>query len=302
MTVVERRVRSARPLDAASTLRIIGRNRHDHAVRVDGAIVWYVARTPEGPVTCRLEQTDEHVIDAQMWGAGAAWQAEHLPELLGDHVEYAPLPRIHDVVHAAHRRFSGLRVPRTRRVFDALVPAVLEQRVVGVDAIASRRRLIRRLGDPAPGPAPDGMLVPPSARSWELLPSWEWHRAGVDSNRSRAIVRSAGHAVRLEETVGMDRDAAYSRLTAVPGIGEWTAAETAKIALGDTDAVSVGDYHLGRFIVWALSGKDDGDDDRMLELLEPYRPMRQLVIRLLELTVSMPRRGPRASRVDHRRN
>ncbi len=302
MTAVERRVRSARPLDAASTLRNIGRGRHDHAVRVDGAIVWYVARTPEGAVTCRLHQVDEHVIDAQMWGAGAAWQAEHLPELLGDRADLPPLPELHDVVHQAHRRFPGLRVPRTRRVFDALVPAVLEQRVVGVDAIASRRQLIGRLGEPAPGPAPTGMLVPPPARQWELVPSWEWHRAGVDPNRSRAIVQAAGRAVRLEETVDMDRDAAYARLTAVPGIGEWTAAETAKIALGDTDAVSVGDYHLGRFIVWALAGDSNGDDNRMLELLEPYRPMRQLVVRLLELTVSMPRRGHRAPRVDHRRN
>jgi 3-methyladenine DNA glycosylase/8-oxoguanine DNA glycosylase len=100
----------------------------------------------------------------------------------------------------------------------------------------------------------------------------------------------------------MDRSAAYARLQAVPGIGPWTAAETAKVALGDTDAVSVGDYHLGRFVVWALTGAMDGDDEQMLELLEPYRPMRQLVIRLLELTVSMPRRGPRASRVDHRRH
>ncbi len=302
MTSVQRRVRSARPLDAAVTLRIIGRGPRDHAVRIDGSVIWYVARTPEGPVTCQLDQVDDHNIDAQMWGAGAAWQAEHLPELLGDHHDFTPLPQLHGVIHTAQRRFPGLRVPRTRRVFDALVPAVLEQRVVGADAITSRRQLLGQLGEPAPGPAPTGMLVPPPARQWELVPSWEWHRAGVDPARSRAIVRAASHVVRLEQTVDMDRDAAYARLTAVPGIGEWTAAETAKVALGDTDAVSVGDFHLGKFIVYALTGATDGDDEQMIELLEPYRPMRQLVIRLLELTVSMPRRGHRAPRVDHRRN
>jgi 3-methyladenine DNA glycosylase/8-oxoguanine DNA glycosylase len=299
---VTREVSSPRPLDAATTLRIIGRGPRDHAVRLDGRLLWYVARTPDGGVTCLIEQVDEHRVSVQLWGLGAEWQAEHVRELLGDTDGATELPHLHDVVRMAHRRFPGLRVPRTRRVFDAIVPAVLEQKVVGVDALASRRRLLAWLGEPAPGPAPEGMLVPPIPREWELLPSWQWHRAGVDPNRSRAIMRAAAHAARLEETVQMDRSAAYARLQAVPGIGPWTAAETAKVALGDTDAVSVGDYHLGRFVVWALTGAMDGDDEQMLELLEPYRPMRQLVIRLLELTVSMPRRGPRASRVDHRRH
>ena len=76
---------------------------------------------------------------------------------------------------------------------------------------------------------------------------------------------------------------AYARLLAVPGIGPWTAAEVAVRALGDDDAVSVGDFHIPNLVAWALAGERRGDDARMLELLEPYRGRRALVVRLLEL-------------------
>ena len=83
---------------------------------------------------------------------------------------------------------------------------------------------------------------------------------------------------------------------AVPGIGPWTAAEVAVRALGDDDAVSVGDFHIPNLVAWALAGEPRADDTRMLELLEPYRGRRALVVRLLELGGSMaPRRGPRLS-------
>jgi len=92
----------------------------------------------------------------------------------------------------------------------------------------------------------------------------------------------------------MAPDAARRRLTAVPGLGEWSAAEIAAVALGDADAVSTGDYHLKHVVSWALAGEPRGSDDRMLELLEPYRGQRGRAIRLLELAgVQAPRRGPR---------
>ncbi len=300
MTPVPIQLRTRDPIDVALTLRVMGRGPQDPVLRVLGRRTWYVARTPEGPVTCSFEQRDARVVEAILWGAGAQWQADRLADLVGDTEGCADLSPAHEQVRVAHHRYPGLRIPRTGLVLQALVPAILEQRVVGADASASRRRLLRKWGEPAPGPAPEGMVVPPSAEQWCAVPSWEWHRAGVDPQRSRTIVQAAGRATRIEETVSMARPTAYARLQALPGVGPWTAAETAKIAWGDTDAVSVGDYHLGRFVVWALTGDRTGDDARMLELLEPYRPHRQVVIRLLELTVQMPRRGPRAPRVDHR--
>ncbi len=80
----------------------------------------------------------------------------------------------------------------------------------------------------------------------------------------------------------------------MPGIGPWTAAEVGVRALGDADAVSVGDFHLPNLVAYALAGEPRGNDARMLELLEPYRGQRARVMRLLELSgIRPPRYGPR---------
>ena len=85
-------------------------------------------------------------------------------------------------------------------------------------------------------------------------------------------------------------------MTALPGLGPWTAAEVAVRALGDPDAVSVGDFHLKHLVSWALAREPRGTDERMLELLEPYAGHRAHVVRLLELSgLRPPRYGPRLS-------
>ncbi|CKO11782.1 Putative DNA glycosylase [Mycobacterium tuberculosis] len=80
----------------------------------------------------------------------------------------------------------------------------------------------------------------------------------------------------------------------MPGVGVWTAAETTQRVFGDADAVSVGDYHIPKMIGWTLVGRPV-DDAGMLELLEPMRPHRHRVVRLLEASglAREPRRGPR---------
>ena len=178
---------------------------------------------------------------------------------------------------------------------------MLEQKVTGEEARRAYTTLLRRYGGPAPGPAPAGLLVPPGPEVWGRIPSWDWHRAGVDPRRMRTVLAAAQVAGRLEEAAGMGREDAIARLTAVPGIGAWTAAEVAVRALGDTDAVSVGDYHLAALVGWSLVGRPV-DDDGMVELLEPMRPHRAIAVRLIELTGHKPRFGPRMTIQDHRRH
>ena len=79
-------------------------------------------------------------------------------------------------------------------------------------------------------------------------------------------------------------------MMSLPGVGEWTAAEIAQRALGDADALSVGDYHLANVVGSTLLGHRI-DDAEMLELLEPLRPHRHRAVRLLE--VSGLARNPR---------
>jgi 3-methyladenine DNA glycosylase/8-oxoguanine DNA glycosylase len=139
-------------------------------------------------------------------------------------------------------------------VLEALIPAVLEQKVVGLEAHRAWRVLLLRHGLPAPGPAPAGMRVFPPARTWSRLPSWEWHQAGVEAVRARTIAGAALVAGRLEEIGGLAAGDADRRLRALPGIGPWTSAEVRQRACGDADAVSVGDYNLPAAVGWALAG------------------------------------------------
>jgi 3-methyladenine DNA glycosylase/8-oxoguanine DNA glycosylase len=264
----------------------------------DGTI-WKGWRTPQGPVTLSLRNRGGEVL-AAAWGPGAEWVLDGLPTLLGADDDPSTFVPEHPVLAEAWRRHPHWRVPRTRLVLDALVPAILEQKVTGKEARAAFRRLVLQFGAPAPGPAPLGMRVPPSAETWRRIPSWEWHRAAVDPQRSRTICLAMRYAARLDEAVGMERDEAARRLSAVPGVGVWTVAEVAQRALGDTDALSVGDYHLSSFVGWALAGRPL-DDDAMVELLEPWRPHRYRVVRLLECSgYAKPRFGPRTTVQDHR--
>lgn len=217
-----------------------------------------------------------------------------LPALLGLEDDASDFVPRHPTVAAAHRRVPHLRLGRTGLVLEALIPAIIEQRVPGADAFRSWRMLVTKYGTPAPGPAPEGMRVAPSPQRWRTIPSWEFHRANVDPRRAQTVVTCAQRAASLERLTSRPAAQARAALTSLPGVGEWTAAETAQRAFGDADAVSVGDYHIPKMIGWTLLG-EPVDDAGMLDLLEPMRPHRQRVVRLLEASglAYEPRRGPR---------
>jgi 3-methyladenine DNA glycosylase/8-oxoguanine DNA glycosylase len=297
--------RPGRPVDLHATLGPMRRGPGDPAYAVDrSGAVWRATRTPEGPATLRLvARAAAGEVDAAAWGPGAAWALEALPALLGAEDEPDGFVPAHPLLREAWRRHQGWRVPRSGLVLEALVPAVLEQKVTGREAWRAWRHLVRAYGEPAPGPAallPPGLHVPPPAATWRRVPSWQWHRAGVDQARSRTVVTAAGVAGRLEQVAALATTEASTRLRSVPGIGIWTAAEVAQRALGDADAVSVGDFHLCSLVGWALVG-ERVDDDAMLELLEPYRGHRYRAVRMIELSgVRYERRGPRYAGRDYR--
>ncbi len=277
------------------TLAPLRRGPRDPSFRIgdDGAI-WRTSLLPTGPVTARISRAAPDAVDCSAWGEGAEEFIEWLPGLLGADDDASDFAPTNPTVVAAHKRVPHLRLGRTGRVLEALIPAVIEQRVPGADAFRSWRVLLTKYGIPPPGPAPAGMRVPPSAQVWRTIPSWEFHRANVDPGRARTVVGCAQRAESLERLTSWAAPLAREALTSLPGVGQWTAAETAQRAFGDADAVSVGDYHIPKMIGWTLVGRPV-DDDGMLELLEPMRPHRQRVVRLLEASglAYEPRRGPR---------
>jgi hypothetical protein len=293
------RYRPRRPLDLVATMAPHSRGRGDPTFRADAAGLWRTQRTPCGPATLLLRQGVDGVVDARAWGPGASWCIEQVPALLGDGDDWSGLDLgAHPALAEVRRRAPGVRLGSSGLVFEALVPAIIEQKVTILEAHRAWYRLIRQHGDPAPGPAPEGMMVSPSPERWRLIPSWDWHRAGVDPRRSRTAVTVAVVAASLDRPV--DAVTATRRLQSLAGVGRWTAAEVTQRSHGDPDSVSVGDYHLAAQVGWALTGSPV-DDDGMLELLEPFAGHRQRVVRLiLGSGHRKPRHGPRMTIQDHR--
>lgn len=290
------------PCPVGSVLAPLRRGPGDPTYRIDAAgRTWLGLRTPEGTATLALDPLSAiGDVRAQAWGDGAAWALASVPALLGADDDASGFEPRDPVVADAWRRHPHLRIGRTGRVLEALVPAVIEQKVTGQEAFAGYRSLVHRYGERAPGPgAAQRLWVQPAAATLRAIPSWEWLRLHIDPARSRTIVRAATVAGSLERLVAMSGDEADRRLRSLPGVGGWTSAEVRSRALGDADAVSFGDYHLAKEVGWALLGHDI-DDEELAVLLEPYRPQRGRAALLLTLSGSRrPRRGPRMAPRTH---
>jgi 3-methyladenine DNA glycosylase/8-oxoguanine DNA glycosylase len=279
------------------------RGRLDPTIRQGARGTWLTMRTADGPATVHLAARNG-CVDAGAWGRGAAAALLSIPPLLGsgDDPSGFDASGLPDHLAASWVRWRDRwRVPRSGRVMEALVIAILEQKVTGLQARRAWSSLLRSVGSPAPGPAPEGMRVFPSATDIRTIPSWQWHRWGVQPQQSATILRAARADGRIEQCVDLDVDAARRRLRSIDGVGPWTVAEVSSRALGDPDAVSFGDFHLPGQVVYAFTGRRDGTDESMAALLEPFAGHRYRVQRLVELSgITRPARGPRMAISDHR--
>lgn len=246
-----------------------------------GGVRWWTTVTPEGPASVAFRAASDATVRADAWGPGTDWALTHLPRLLGAHDETVGEFRPdHPLVRDLAGRFDALRIGATGRWYEGLAIAAIGQRVVTADAKTSRKRLAFRYGSrpvdtaPVPAfPAPERMLQ---------LPDHDFHRAGIDRGRARVVRVAARYADRLERLADVPGADADRWLRQLPGVGTWTAALATASAGGNPDAVPVGDLHIPGMVSRALSG-EDGDDARMLELLEPFAGHRQRVVRLIKI-------------------
>lgn len=254
--------------------------------------VWRATRTPGGPATLHLTLEADRLL-SEAWGPGADRALESAAGwagLLDDDRGFLPK---HRVLKELHRQLRGVRLTRTGRPTEALIPAVLEQKVTGLEARRAFRRLALALGEPAPGPME--LVVPPDPEAIAAMPSFRMHPFGVERRRAERLITLCARAREIDALAELPAAEARERLQTFPGIGQWTAAEVARLSLGDADAVSIGDFHLPNVVAWALAREPRGNDARMLELLEPYAGHRGRVQRLLEAGgIRAPKYGPRS--------
>ena len=295
MSVVAERTRTipvAQPYDLGATLFPLRRGTLDPTMRIAGRECWRASRTPDGAVTLHVVDVGSGV-QATAWGPGAEWALEHVPGLIGALDDLSAFEPRDDVMKAVWKAYRAVRLTRALDVVRTLIAAVLEQKVVGLEARRAWRRLARLEREPAPGPG--GLILPPDPARVAELPYFAFHPLGVERRRAEVIRDVCRRAASLEALSDVPFEQANLRLQMIPGIGPWTAAEVVRLSFGDPDAVSINDYHLPDIVAWALAREPRGTDERMLELLEPYRGQRGRVQRLLEAShIAPPAFGPRA--------
>jgi hypothetical protein len=253
--------------------------------------LWRATRTPAGPGTVRVRWTAT-ALDVEAWGPARDWLLERVPDLVGlgdTPVEFGP--GSHPRLLAAQHRFPGLRLSNAHSLYHTLLPTVIAQRVTAHEARRSWRRLCLALGEPAPGPAQ--LRLPPSPHALSSKPYWWFHPLGIERKRAETLRNIATGADHLFAAEDADPATAAAVAAAIPGVGVWTIGASFGHAMGDPDAVAVGDFHLKNLVCWALADEPRGTDERMLELLAPYTGQRARVIALLKAAGwGAPRFGP----------
>jgi 3-methyladenine DNA glycosylase/8-oxoguanine DNA glycosylase len=291
------------PLDLRTVLGPLARGTGDPTMRVAAGAAIRASVTVDGPAAIEL-RVDGASVHARAWGPGADQLLDGLPAALGlDDDDTGFDPELHPVVAGLARRLGRVRLGRTGAVWEALLPAMLEQRITGTEAWRNYRRLVRAHGEPAPGPL--GLVLAPVPGVISALPSWTLTGLGIEPRRGALLRRIAREAGRLEALGALARlpggggagaTLLAAALRAHSGIGPWTSAEVTLRALGDPDAVSVADAHLHNVVAFVLAREPRGTDERMLELLAPWAGQRARVIRLIERSgITPPRYGPRVA-------
>jgi 3-methyladenine DNA glycosylase/8-oxoguanine DNA glycosylase len=282
-------------VDLRRTLFPLIRGGGDPTTRVHGRTVWRALRTADGPATLRLSQLDRGTLDAEAWGPGEGRAIEEAaPGLAGTLDDPDAFKPKDELVARIWREHGDVLLTRTDP-FPVLIAAILEQKVTGHEARGAWRQVVLATSDPAPGDF--GLRLPPDPERIASIPSWQLTRLGVVHRRAATLREVARHPRKIAALAAGTPEEARGFLMKIPGIGPWTTAEVCRLALGDPDAISVGDYHLPHIVSWAFAGEPRGTDERMLELLEPYRGQRGRVEILLEAAgITAPAFGPKMER------
>ena len=165
-------------------------------------------------------------------------------------------------------RNPGLRIPGTWDAFESGVRAIIGQQVSVAGARTMLRRLVTRAGEGRAFGRPDLTHVFPTAAA---LAEADLAGLGITRQRAAALTRFA-RAVRDGAISFNDStDAVMAALTALEGIGAWTAGYVALRGLGDPDGFPSGDLILRRHAASARLPLSVEELDAQAESWRPFR-------------------------------
>lgn len=279
------------PIDLRRSLGAHRFSPSDPSLSLASDELWLALRTPQGPGTIHVTIEGGTRATVEAWGDGAALLIDRAPQLLGEDDQPVKLA-LPDRVAQHTRNVRGLRLVKLPSILPYLLVFIVHQKVVAKEAARSMKYLFRRFGEDAPGPAP--LRVAPDWATFRQLGDGAFGAAGIDRKRAATIREVAMVHRRIESKWDEPPEVAGEWLRRIRGIGPWTEALVRGVVLGDPDAVLVGDYHLPNTVAYVFAGEPRADDERMLELLEPYRGQRWRVLRLIgETGIHAPRYGPK---------
>ena len=178
--------------------------------------------------------SDRCTVDATAWGAGAEWSIVQAPDLVGMADEPDAFQPRDPFVRALVDRHGPVRLGRTGAVYDVATAAVIEQRVTGVEARRTWYTLVRRYGEPVPGPTnaqPAGMRQFPSPEVVAQLGDGARRALGLELRRGVALSAVAADARTRPRRCARARPHRCARAgsarpppPAIPGVGHWTSA------------------------------------------------------------------------------
>ncbi|HEX6940469.1 MAG TPA: hypothetical protein VF158_13725 [Longimicrobiales bacterium] len=144
------------------------------------------------------------------------------------------------------RRYGWLARPQLPDAYEALIRAILEQQVSVKAAATMTRRFILRFGRPLPEPDGGFVAFPRPA---------DVAGAGLEGLRGMGLTRAKERSVIAASEAAAAGEIDAGMLTALPGVGPWSAGYVRMRALADGDVFLDGDLGI-RVALGRLLGRD----------------------------------------------
>ena len=173
------------------------------------------------------------------------------------------------------RQFRGLHLPRTATLFEALVLAILGQQISASVARTMRTLLIERYGARAEFDGATYYAFPRPEAVLSALPE-ELRELKLSRSKAEYVRVIAGAALEpgWDELYELPDDEVVRRMTALRGVGNWTAQWALVRGLARPDALPLGDLALRRGVSRLWRDGATVTDAEVKTIAERWRPWR----------------------------